>query len=59
MGDGGIGKDEVWGRECSHNLQSGQLSWWLADNCIYFSQSNVLEAKSEPIEKKFNIKLKK
>ena len=28
--------DEVWGRECSHNLQSGQLTWWSADNCTIF-----------------------
>ena len=36
---------------CSHNLQSGHLTWWSADNCGIFPIVNILEARNEPAEK--------
>ena len=32
----GWGKDDVWQRRCSHNLQSSLSAWWSADNCSIF-----------------------
>ena len=37
-------------KRCSHNLQSGHLVWWSADNCSVFPKVNILEVRSEPAE---------
>ena len=37
-------------KRCSHNLQSGHLVWWSADNCSVFPKVNILEVRSEPTE---------
>ena len=49
-GEGGGGKTGYeTEKRCSHNLQSGHLAWWSADNCM-FPTVNILEARSEAAE---------
>ena len=50
--EGGWGGKTGYGTEkrCSHNLQSGHLAWWSADNCCMFPIVNILEARSEAAE---------
>ena len=53
-GEGGWGGGGKTGygteKRCSHNLQSGHLAWWSADNCCMFPIVNILEARSEATE---------